>query len=78
MWSRKLTAASVLANRKLGSKVIYCWFSKEMSSLYFGLDGFCFFEARAPEFVVVYISKLPSIPVEEVLCLIGKTPASKG
>ncbi len=26
-----------------------------MSSLYFGLDVFCFFEARAPEFDVVYI-----------------------
>jgi hypothetical protein len=27
-----------------------CEFSKEMSSLYFGLDVFCQFEARVPEF----------------------------
>jgi hypothetical protein len=28
----------------------YCEISKEMSSLYFGLPGFCLFEATVPEF----------------------------
>jgi hypothetical protein len=32
----------------------YCEISKEMSSLYCGLDVFCQFEARAPEFEAVY------------------------
>ncbi len=29
------------------AKMIYSWISKEMSSLYFGLDVFCRFQARA-------------------------------
>jgi hypothetical protein len=32
----------------------YCEISKEMSSLHFGLDVFCQFEARVPEFDAVY------------------------
>ncbi len=32
----------------------YCEISKDMSSLYFGLDVFCQFEARVPEFDAVF------------------------
>ncbi len=32
----------------------YCEISKEMTSLYFGLDVFCQFEARVPEFDAVF------------------------
>jgi hypothetical protein len=34
--------------------MIYCEISFEMSPLYFGLDVFCIFEARVPEFSTVY------------------------
>jgi hypothetical protein len=33
---------------------MYFWISKEMSSLYFGLDVFCLFEAGVPEFEAVF------------------------
>jgi hypothetical protein len=58
------------------SKMIYCWISEEMSSLYFGLNVVCKLEARAPpEFDVVYISTaVPVLLVER--CLICKAVAS--
>jgi hypothetical protein len=38
----------------------YCQRSEKMSSLYFGLDVFCQFEARVPEFDAVFSVKYNS------------------
>jgi hypothetical protein len=51
-------------------EIRYCKISKEMSSLYFGLDVFCQFKARAPEFNAVLSVECHSCWWVEAACQI--------
>ncbi len=58
------------------AEMIYCYISKEMSSLYFGRYVFCSFELELQNLPWCTLPQCPSISVGKVPCPIKKTLAS--